>query len=114
LKWSAPMKIEKIELEYVQTGSRVRLTKRINVIGSDLAADVRLEAPGIRPFHCAVGMRGEGILAVWDLGIESQTRINGQGCMNALVTQGDLVTVGGMCFRVHVQGADTARASLAG
>ena len=103
-----------VGLEDLHTGVRVRLTKRTTMIGSDPGADVRLEAPGIQPFHCAVGMREEGILVVWDLGIDSRALVNGRRYMNAVITGGDLVTVGDMSFRVHVLNATAPRSSLAG
>ena len=81
---------------------------------SDPAADVYLESPGIRSFHCAIGMRGKEIPAVWGLSVESRTQINGQRHMGATVAQGDLLTIGGMSFRIHLQVVTAMRSSLAG
>ena len=79
-----------------------RLADRKCTIGSDPACTLQLDELGIRPFHCLI-LRGKSqtVIRRWS----PDTRLNGAEFTDAVLQQGDRLTVGSLELEVLAAGA---------
>jgi hypothetical protein len=92
--------LDELTLRVVGTehdGRILRIKSAKCTIGSAQGCTLRLRAPGVRGVHCLV-LRGAGGLAVrnWS----PDTRLNGRTFTDALLTNGDRLTVGPLEFEI--------------
>ena len=79
----------------------VELGSQPVMIGSGPRCAFRLDAPGAKPVHCVVSLGEEGpVVRRWAEG----TLLNGESFTEALLTEGDRLTIGSVHLEVHHQG----------
>ncbi len=92
------------------------------ILGSGSDCDLTLDAPGVSPRHCRVENRG-GRWRVVDLASEGGTRVRGTDVSQLILTDGDVIELGGASLRFHrsrpraseaVDGAETTKSGRRG
>lgn len=89
-----------VTLMTIGLGHAVVLKKLPAVIGRDAEADVRLDDPEVRPFHCMLGDGQGPSLVMWAIRTDARILLNGHPVTRADVLPGDQLTVGSTQFRV--------------
>jgi pSer/pThr/pTyr-binding forkhead associated (FHA) protein len=97
-------------------GAPITLNCAITVIGrSSKLCDLVIEHTSVSKQHCML-VKTDGLIYFRDLGSTNGTRVNGQRVTRGALLPGDLLTLSGVSYKVHL-GPDpppSARASSAG
>lgn len=81
-------------------GRTIEIGSQPMVIGSGPRCTFRLDAPGTKPVHCVVSLGEEGPVARrWAEG----TLLNEESFTEALLTEGDRLSIGSVHFEVHCE-----------
>ncbi|MFO0968085.1 MAG: FHA domain-containing protein [Gemmataceae bacterium] len=81
-------------------GAKRPLTGPVTLIGRAAGCDIRLQVEGVSPRHCLLAQTVEGLL-LRDLGSDAGTLVNDERVQAAVLSEGDVLTVGLLCFRVQ-------------
>jgi chromosome segregation ATPase len=92
-------------------GTRRALDIPLTCLGRGPACDLRLDADGVSPLHCAIA-HGPGGFLVRDLGSAAGTQVNGEKIDSASLHDGDLLTLGSVVLRAHLPRLGPAPAPL--
>lgn len=97
-------------------GPPITLDRAITVIGrSAKLCDLVVDHSSVSKQHCML-VKTDGLVYLRDLGSTNGTRVNGQRVIRGALLPGDLLSLSGVSFKIHL-GPDTgpaARVSLAG
>jgi len=93
-------------------GPPVTLHKAINVVGrSSKLCDVVVEHTSVSKQHCML-VKTDGLLYLRDLGSTNGTRVNGQRVIRGAWLPGDMLTLSGVSYRIHLGPDQPARGPL--
>lgn len=85
-----------------QGGSAITLTKAITVVGrSAKLCDLVVEHTNVSKQHCIL-VKTDGLIYLRDLGSTNGTRVNGQRVVRGALLPGDLLSLSGVSFKVHL------------
>lgn len=84
-----------------QSGSRRPLQVPLTIVGKDPGCDIRVNSSGIDSLHCLL-VHGPTGLIIRDLDSGSGTFVNGERTASVALKDGDLLTIGGFQFRLHL------------
>lgn len=106
------MTVPKLEIITGDYAQHQFLVEKVGVwIGSDERCDLRLEEPGISRFHAQILSDSQGNYWLEDAGSSFGTLLNGQDVERANLTDGDVITLGRIKLRYHVDPLPHASAS---
>lgn len=83
------------------------ITKPMTVIGRREECDFRVPLPSVSRRHCRLVKDGQYV-RVEDLGSSNGTRVNGERVELAVLSAGDVLSVGPVKFEVQIDGASAA------
>lgn len=93
-------------------GPPVTLHKAINVVGrSSKLCDVVVEHSSVSKQHCML-VKTDGLLYLRDLGSTNGTRVNGQRVIRGALLPGDMLTLSGVSYRIHLGPDQPVRGQL--
>ncbi|MCK6452882.1 MAG: FHA domain-containing protein [Alphaproteobacteria bacterium] len=96
------------ELEFLDTEPRRELVKKAKLnIGRDPSNDVHIANETVSGFHAALVRRRDGGVIIADLKSRNGTRVNTKPVQELQLSDGDVVTLGEVHFRVHLMKAGT-------
>lgn len=85
-----------------QGGPPITLTRPITVVGrSARLCDLVLDQTNISKQHCIL-VKTDGLVYLRDLGSTNGTRVNGQRVVRGALLPGDILTLSGLSFRIHL------------
>jgi hypothetical protein len=92
-------------------GTRQPLTQPCTLIGRDGGCEIRLNAAGISPLHCAL-VQAPGGLVLRDLQSDGGTNVNGERVSACALREGDVIAIGPFEFVVHLRSDAGSAGSL--
>src|SRR5688572_23060165 len=92
---------ELVALTGRQKGLRRALCSPLTFVGRAAVCDIRLNVPGIDPFHCLFVHVPTGLM-VRDLNSSTGTLINGERVTQVTVHDGDTLAIGGLQFLIRL------------
>src|SRR5579885_554468 len=94
-----------------RSGARQPLAVPLTLIGRAPGSDVRLNANGVAPLHCALA-HSPGGLVLRSLQAEYPTLVNGEPVTLCTLREGDVLAVGPFRFKVRLPRGDAVSAQL--
>src|SRR5437667_8135429 len=91
--------VMRAQLQPLEGGAPIDLTKDMILVGRKEECDVRLDHKSVSKMHC-VFVKTDGLLLLRDLGSTNGTRVNGTRVRRAALLPNDQVTIAGFKFRV--------------
>lgn len=83
-------------------GPPITLHQAINVVGrSSKLCDVVVDHTSVSKQHCML-IKTDGLIYLRDLASTNGTRVNGQRVIRGALLPGDLLTLSGVTFRIHL------------
>lgn len=104
---TGPAPVELIVQNGRLRGESRPLHQPLTLVGRAAGCDVRLNAAGVHPLHCAVVHGPSGVL-LRELQASNATRVNGKASGTCTLADGDLVTIGPFTFQVRINQLPTA------
>lgn len=94
-------------------GTPITLNQAITVIGrSSKLCDLVVEHTSVSKQHCML-VKTDGLIYFRDLGSTNGTRVNGQRVVRGALLPGDLLTLSGVSYKVHLGPDQTASSKVA-
>jgi pSer/pThr/pTyr-binding forkhead associated (FHA) protein len=84
-----------------------RIRRLLTLVGSGTSCKLRLNGPGVKPYHCSLVLTSEGMWVV-DLKPRNGITVNGAHVSVARLGEGDLLEVAGYPFRLGAEAATVA------
>ena len=81
------------QLQPIDGGTPIDITKDLIVVGRKEDCDLRLEHKSVSKLHCII-VRTDGLLLLRDLGSTNGTRVNGRRVSTTRLRSGDQVELG--------------------
>ena len=85
------------------TQESIRIEGSTVLVGRDPLADVPIDDPKAGPHQCMLGDVWDGQWAVWDLGTEAGTFVNGHRVNKAILATDDELMIGTTTFSVKLE-----------
>jgi predicted component of type VI protein secretion system len=83
-------------------GPPITLNRAINVVGrSSKLCDIVVDHTSVSKQHCML-VKTDGLIYLRDLASTNGTRVNGQRVIRGALLPGDLLTMSGVSFRIHL------------
>ena len=83
-------------------GPPITLHQPINVVGrSSKLCDIVVDHTSVSKQHCML-VKTDGLIYLRDLASTNGTRVNGQRVIRGALLPGDLLTLSGVSFRIHL------------
>lgn len=83
-------------------GPPITLHQAINVVGrSSKLCDIVVDHTSVSKQHCML-VKTDGLIYLRDLASTNGTRVNGQRVIRGALLPGDLLTLSGVSFRIHL------------
>src|SRR5438105_7787703 len=89
------------QLQPLDGGPAIDLSKDIVVVGRNASCDVRLDHKSISKQHCVL-VKTDGLVLVRDLGSTNGTRVNGQRVRRAALVPNDEVAFAARKYRLTI------------
>ena len=85
-----------------QGGAPITLTRAITVLGrSSKLCDLVIDHTNVSKQHCIL-VKTDGLIYLRDLGSTNGTRVNGQRVVRGALLPGDLLSLSGITYKIHL------------